>query len=58
MELYDLKQVCDILKMSLRGVRDLIKDGKLKASKVGTHYMVTNDAIKDYLKATEIKPKD
>lgn len=56
MKIYDLKEVVKILGLNIQTVRKFIKEGKLKASKVGTHYMVTEDAIKEFLKATEIQP--
>jgi excisionase family DNA binding protein len=56
MKIYDLKEVVKILGLNIQTVRKFINEGKLKASKVGTHYMVTEDAIKEFLKATEIQP--
>lgn len=57
MQVYDLKKVTEILGLNIQTIRQFIKEGKLKASKVGTHYMVTDEAIKEFLKATEVKPK-
>lgn len=58
MKIYNLKEVCDLLKMNKQTIRKYIREGKLKASKVGTHYMVTDEAIKDFLKANEVQPKN
>jgi len=58
MKVYDLKEVVKLLGLNIQTVRQYIKEGKLKASKVGTHYMVTEEAIKDFLKATEVKPSN
>lgn len=57
MKLYDLKEVEKLLNLNIQTVRKLIKEGKLKASKVGTHYIVTDEAIKDFLNANLVKPK-
>lgn len=57
MKIYNLDEVCDLLKMNKQTIRKYIRNGKLKASKVGTHYMVTDEAIKEFLKANEIQPK-
>lgn len=58
MQVYDLKEVVKLLGLNIQTIRQYIKEGKLKASKVGTHYMVTEEAIKEFLKATEVKPNN
>lgn len=55
MQVYNLKEVVKILGLNIQTIRKFIKEGKLKASKVGTHYMVTDEAIKEFLKANEVK---
>ena len=57
MKVYNLKQVVELLGLNIQTIRQYIKEGKLKASKIGTHYIVTDEAIKDFLKANEVKPK-
>jgi len=57
MKIYNLKEVVNLLGLNIQTIRLMIKDGRLKASKVGTHYMVTEDAIKEFLKANEVQPK-
>lgn len=57
MQVYNLKEVVKLLGLNIQTIRQYIKDGKLKASKIGTHYMVTDEAIKEFLKANEVKPK-
>lgn len=57
MKVYNLKEVVNLLGLNIQTVRQYIKNGKLKASKVGTHYIVTEDAIQEFLKANEVKPK-
>jgi excisionase family DNA binding protein len=58
MKIYDLKEVVKLLGLNIQTIRKFIKEGKLKASKVGTHYMVTEDAIKEFLKANEVQPNE
>lgn len=55
MKVYNLKEVVELLGLNIQTVRQYIKEGKLKASKVGTHYIVTEDAIKEFLKANEVQ---
>ena len=57
MQVYNLKEVVKLLGLNIQTIRQYIKEGKLKASKIGTHYIVTDEAIKDFLKANEVKPK-
>lgn len=57
MQVYNLKEVVKLLGLNIQTIRLYIKEGKLKASKIGTHYIVTSDAIKEFLKANEVKPK-
>lgn len=56
MKIYDLKEVVKLLGLNIQTIRKFIKEGKLKASKIGTHYIVTEDAIKEFLKANEVQP--
>ena len=58
MKIYDLKEVVKLLGLNIQTIRKFIKEGKLKASKVGTHYMVTEEAIKEFLKANEVQPNE
>lgn len=57
MQVYNLKEVVKLLGLNIQTIRRYIKEGKLKASKIGTHYMVTDEAIKEFLKANEVKQK-
>lgn len=56
MKLYDLDEVVELLGLNIQTIRIYIKEGKLKASKVGRKYVVTEDAIKEFLKANEVQP--
>ena len=57
MKLYDLDEVVELLGLNIQTIRIYIKEGKLKASKVGRKYVVTDEAIKEFLKANEVQPK-
>jgi excisionase family DNA binding protein len=57
MQVYNLKEVVKLLGLNIQTIRQYIKEGKLKASKIGTHYIVTDEAIKEFLKANEVKPR-
>lgn len=57
MKIYNLDEVVKLLGLNIQTIRIYIKEGKLKASKVGRKYMVTDEAIQDFLKANEVKPK-
>ena len=58
MQVYNLKEVVKLLGLNIQTIRQYIKEGKLKASKIGTHYMVTDEAIKEFLKANEVQPSN
>ena len=57
MKLYDLDEVVELLGLNIQTIRIYIKEGKLKASKVGRKYVVTDEEIKEFLKANEVQPK-
>lgn len=56
MKIYNLKELTNLLGLNIQTIRQYIKEGKIKASKVGTHYMVTDEAVQEFLKANEVKP--
>lgn len=58
MKLYNLDEVVKLLGLNIQTIRIYIKEGKLKASKVGRKYVVTDEAIKEFLKANEVQPKN
>jgi excisionase family DNA binding protein len=53
-EFYTLEQLSKELNINIQTLRKFIKEGKLTASKVGTRYIVSRDAIRQLLKETEI----
>ena len=46
--LYDLKELSEKLDMNIQSLRDYVKTGKIKATKFGTKYYVTEEALKEY----------
>ena len=48
-KVYDLKEVASILKINLRVLRRYIKEGKIKASKIGRKYVITAEDLDAYL---------
>ena len=47
--IYDLKDLCKKLKISVRTLRKYVKSGKLKARKVGKAYYVTEPNLMAFL---------
>lgn len=58
MKLYDLDEVVELLGLNIQTIRIYIKEGKLKASKIGRKYVVTEEAIKEFLEANKVQPKE
>lgn len=58
MKVYNLKELAELLKMNIRTLQKYVREGKLKASKVGTHYIITEDNLKKFLEAQEVKTEE
>lgn len=58
MKVYDLKELATLLKINIRTLQRYVREGKLKASKVGIHYIITEDSLKEFLEAQEVKTED
>ena len=54
MKIYDLNEVCEILNMNIQTIRIFIKEGKLKASKVGRKYVITQQDFKAFLESQRV----
>ena len=50
-EFLTVREVAGELHTTARTIRVLIKNGSLKAKKVGTKYIITIDAVRDYFKS-------
>jgi len=46
---YTTEDVADILKVSSKTVREMIKSKRLQAVRVGQEYRITEDQIRDYI---------
>lgn len=54
MKVYDLNEVCELLKMNIQTIRIYIKEGKLKASKIGRKYIITEDDLKELIESQRV----
>lgn len=48
-KVYTLNEVEELLKVSLRTLYRYIKDGRLKANKIGNKWIVTEQSLKDFI---------
>lgn len=55
LKFYELQEVADILKINIRVLRQYVREGKIKASKIGRKYLITEEEIKDFVKRNEKK---
>lgn len=55
LKVYELKEVCELLKINLQVLRRYIKDGEIKASKIGRKYIITEESLRDFIKKNEVK---
>ena len=46
---FTTEEVADILKISSKTVREMIKSKRLQAVRVGQEYRITEDQIRDYI---------
>ena len=49
---YNLKEASEILHMNIQTIRKHIKNGKIKAQKVGNSYYVTDKTLTEYIAGT------
>ena len=54
MKVYDLKELSEMLKMNRRTLQRYVREGKLKVSKVGRKYIITEDDIKAFLESQRV----
>lgn len=47
---YDIQETAELINLSPQSVRSYIKQGKLKAQKVGTRYYVAEENIQSFLR--------
>lgn len=55
MKVYDIEELSQMLKMNKRTLQRYVREGKLKVSKVGRKYIITEENLKEFLEANEVK---
>jgi len=55
--IFTVKSLAEHLEFRELYIRNLISSGKLRASKIGNSYRITEEAVLDFLEDTEIKGK-
>lgn len=57
LRVYSIEEVTSILQVTRRSVYSYIRDGKLKAVKIGKYWRVTQQNLEDFLsKGTKVAP--
>ena len=46
---YELQEVADILGVHYQTIRNLIKNGKIMATRIGRNYMITEQNLQKYI---------
>ena len=54
MKLYDIEELSKMLKMNKRVLQRYVREGKLKVSKVGRKYIITEDDLKEFLESQRV----
>ena len=49
MEIYDVKGVAQLLKLTERTIYSYLENGKLKGAKIGKYWRITDQDIRDFL---------
>ena len=55
MEIYDVKRLSLVLKISEDKVYDLPRKRQIRYSKIGNKYLVTEQSLEQFLKKTRVK---
>lgn len=50
MKLYNIKELSDILRTTPQTIRKYLNEGRLKGNKIGGKWLVTEEALKKFLK--------
>ena len=53
MQIYDVPQLSEMLKVSKKAVRSYLISGRLKGCKVGKRWLVHEDAVREFLMNVE-----
>lgn len=54
-EFYTLEQLSKEINITIPSLRKFIKEGELKASKLGTKYVISREDIKNWLEENRVK---
>lgn len=54
MKLYDIEELSKMLKMNKRVLQRYVREGKLKVSKVGRKYIITEEDLKAFLESQRV----
>ena len=57
LDVYTLEELSEQLDMDKQTLRNYIKNGKLKASKIGNKYFVTGDDVMELMQNNRYMPK-
>lgn len=52
---YDLRELTSILRLNIFTLRRYVREGRLRAIKIGRNYRVTENALKEFLSCLETK---
>jgi len=53
MKIYDVPQLSEMLKVSVKAVRSYLISGRVKGRKVGKRWLVHEDAVREFLMNAE-----
>lgn len=53
--LFKVEELAEKLSLSIPVIRKYIREKKIRASKIGNSYVVTESAVEEFIKANEIK---
>lgn len=53
LRLYDLEELSEKLQINIRSLRKWIREGKIKAKKVGVKYYVTEQSLNEYFEKVD-----
>ncbi|NLI08453.1 MAG: helix-turn-helix domain-containing protein [Thermotogaceae bacterium] len=53
LRLYDLEELSEKLQINIRSLRKWIREGKIKAKKVGVKYYITEQSLSEYFEKAD-----
>ena len=53
LRLYDLEELSEKLQINIRSLRRWIREGKIKAKKVGVKYYITEQSLNEYFEKAD-----